>query len=206
MNETQVIRWALKPVLFVLCLVPVLLLAWRAWQGSLGANPVETLSHETGAWALRMLLLTLTVTPLRRLTGWQPLIRFRRMLGLSAFFYACLHITVYLVFDQFFDWDEIVKDIVKRPYVTVGFTAFVLLLPLAVTSTKGMMRRLGRRWARLHQLVYVAATAGVLHFLWLVKADVRDPLYYAVALLVLLLFRVWWARRGAAAVAAPGRA
>ena len=191
MTETQWMTRVIKPVVFVMCLVP---LAWLLWDGltrHLGANPVETLNHRTGIWTLRLLLITLTVTPLRRLTGWNNLIRLRRMLGLYVFFYACLHFLTWLVFDHFFDVHEIVKDIVKRPYITVGFLAFVLLIPLAVTSTKTWVKRLGSRWARLHRLVYVIATGGVLHFLWLVKADVREPVVYGSILAVLLAYRAW---------------
>lgn len=191
MTETQWMTRVIKPVVFVMCLVP---LAWLLWDGltrHLGANPVETLNHRTGIWTLRLLLITLTVTPLRRLTGWNNLIRLRRMLGLYVFFYACLHFLTWLVFDHFFDVHEIVKDIVKRPYITVGFLAFVLLIPLAVTSTKTWVKRLGSRWARLHRLVYVIATGGALHFLWLVKADVREPVVYGSILAVLLAYRAW---------------
>ena len=191
MTETQWMTRVIKPVVFVMCLVP---LAWLLWDGltrHLGANPVETLNHRTGIWTLRLLLITLTVTPLRRLTGWNNLIRLRRMLGLYVFFYACLHFLTWLVFDHFFDVHEIVKDIIKRPYITVGFLAFVLLIPLAVTSTKTWVKRLGSRWARLHRLVYVIATGGALHFLWLVKADVREPVVYGSILAVLLAYRAW---------------
>jgi sulfoxide reductase heme-binding subunit YedZ len=184
----------LKPTVFLLCLVP---LAWIVIDGlsdGLGANPIETITHRTGDWTLRLLLLSLTVTPARRLLRWNWPLRVRRMLGLFTFFYAILHFATYLVLDQFFDWGEILKDIVKRPYITVGFTALLLLIPLAVTSTNGMMRRLGRRWAQLHQLVYVIATLGVFHYLWLVKADLLQPLVYAGILLALLLVRVWYQR------------
>ena len=181
----------IKPALFVLCLVPVAWLAWDAFTHHLGANPVEKLNHRTGIWTLRMLLITLAITPLRRLTGWNALIRLRRMFGLYTFFYACLHFSTWLVFDHFFDMHEIIKDIVKRPYITVGFSAFVMLIPLAVTSTNKWVKRLGSRWAKLHQLVYVIATFGVLHFLWLVKADVREPVIYGLILTVLLLYRIW---------------
>jgi sulfoxide reductase heme-binding subunit YedZ len=191
MTETQWMTRVIKPALFVLCLVPVGLLAWDAFTHHLGANPVEKLNHRTGIWTLRMLLITLSITPLRRLMGWNVLIRLRRMFGLYTFFYACLHFSTWLVFDHFFDVQEIVKDIVKRPYITVGFSAFVMLIPLAVTSTNNWVRRLGSRWAKLHQLVYVIATLGVLHYLWLVKADVRDPVIYGLMLAVLLAYRAW---------------
>lgn len=193
----QIDRWfslAVKPLVFVACLLPLAWLLWLTWQGQLGVNPVETLSHRTGDWSLRFLLLTLAVTPLRRLSGWNRLQRFRRMLGLFAFFYVGLHFAVYLVFDQFFDWQAIVADVAKRPYITVGFTAFLLLIPLAVTSTNGMMKRLGRNWQRLHRLVYLIAVLGVLHYAWLVKADLREPLLYGGLLAVLLGYRLWWWR------------
>jgi sulfoxide reductase heme-binding subunit YedZ len=181
-----------KPLLFIASLLP---LAWLLWLGSqerLGANPVETLSHATGDWSLRFLLLTLAITPLRRLSGWNGVQKYRRMLGLFAFFYVSLHFAVYLVFDQFFDWTAIVADIARRPYITVGFAAFVLLIPLAITSTNGMIRRLGRHWQRLHRLVYLTAILGVLHYAWLVKADLREPLLYGGLLAALLGYRLWW--------------
>jgi len=191
MTPTQWMTRVIKPAVFVLCLVPLAILVWDGFTHHLGANPVEKLNHRTGIWTLRLLLITLAVTPLRRLTGWNLLIRLRRMLGLYTFFYACLHFSTWLVFDHFFDIHEIVKDIVKRPYITVGFSAFVMLIPLAVTSTNNWVRRLGSRWAKLHQLVYVIATAGVLHYLWLVKADVRDPVIYGLILAGLLVYRAW---------------
>jgi sulfoxide reductase heme-binding subunit YedZ len=157
----------------------------------LGANPIEKITRTTGYWTLTLLLVTLSATPLRRVLGWPWLGRFRRMLGLFAFFYGCLHFLTYLVLDQFFDWPGIVKDIAKRPYITVGFTAFLLLIPLAVTSTDGMIRRLGgKRWRRLHRLVYVIAIGGVVHFWWLVKKDITAPAADAAILAALLGFRV----------------
>ncbi|MDP8980513.1 MAG: sulfoxide reductase heme-binding subunit YedZ [Acidobacteriota bacterium] len=188
-------KWA-KVAVFTLCLGPVLALLWRYWHQALGANPIEFITHETGDWTLRFLLITLTVTPVRRLTGWLQLIRFRRMFGLFAFFYACLHFTTYIWLDKFLDVQDMWKDIVKRPFITVGFTAFVLLIPLAVTSTKGWIRRLGRRWQTLHRLVYFSAVAGVIHYYWLVKSDVRLPLLYGGILGVLLVYRVVVAFRG----------
>lgn len=196
MTQHQIITRIVKPLLFILCLVPFALLVWNLFTDNLGANPVEKMTHITGDWALRILLLTLAVTPLRKLTGWHAIVRVRRMLGLYVFFYACLHFSIFLVFDHFFNIYEIMKDVVKRPYITVGFTSFVLLFPLAFTSTNNMVKRLGAaRWQRLHKLVYVIATGGILHYLWLVKADTRDPIFYAVILLVLLLFRVWEQRK-----------
>ena len=185
-----------KLLVFSASLLPLAWLFWLAWSDQLGANPVETLSHRTGDWSLRFLLLTLAVTPVRRLTGWNGLQRFRRMLGLFAFFYVSLHFGVYLIFDQFFDLSTIIADVAKRPYITVGFAAFLLLIPLAVTSTNRMIKRLGRNWQRLHRLVYLIAILGVLHYLWLVKADLREPLMYAGILAVLLGYRLWWRIRG----------
>lgn len=189
-----------KPLIFIVSLLPLAWLFWLTWQDRLGVNPVETLSHRTGDWSLRFLLLTLAVTPLRRLTGWNGLIKFRRMLGLFAFFYVCLHFGVYLIFDQFFDWASIVEDVAKRPYITVGFAGWLLLIPLAVTSTNGMIKRLGRNWQRLHRLVYLIGTLGVLHYLWLVKADIAEPLLYGGILGVLLGYRLWWWRTHSATI------
>ena len=183
---------AIKPLLFLACLIPLARLVWLAVMGGLGANPIEFITRSTGTWTLVGLLVTLGVTPLRRLTGWNGLIRYRRMLGLFAFLYACLHFTTYIWLDQFFDPASIVKDIAKRPFITVGFSAFVLLLPLAATSTQKMMRRLGRNWQRLHRLVYLIAFLGVLHYLWLVKKDITQPLVYGAILLVLLALRLPW--------------
>ncbi len=198
----------LKPAVFLTCLVPVAWLAYRAFTGDLGANPIETLSRYTGDWTLRFLLIALAVTPARHLSGWAGVMRLRRMLGLFAFFYACLHFLTYLVLDQFFHWPSIVEDIGERPYITVGFTAFVLLIPLAATSTNAMVRRLGgRRWQALHRAVYAIGVLGVLHFLWLVKADNREPLIYAFVLALLLGYRLYlrWRRDRVAARAAEAR-
>src|SRR5215470_7179441 len=187
----------LKPVVFLVCLIPFAQLAYKAYAGDLGVNPIEFITHFTGDWILIFLLATLSVTPLRRISGWNDLIKFRRMLGLFAFFYAILHFSTYIVLDHFFDFQRIGKDIVKRPYVTVGFTAFVLMTPLAMTSTAKMIRRLGKRWQQLHRLIYIAAIAGVIHFYWLVKADIRRPLQYGLVLAVLLGCRLVmiWAQR-----------
>lgn len=187
-----------KIPLFLLCLVPLAKLgaeAFGLWGLSLGANPVETLIHRLGTWTLNFLLITLAVTPLRRLTGFTWLIRFRRMLGLFAFFYLCLHFLAYAGVDQRFALGYILEDIAKRPYITLGFSAFLMLIPLAVTSTRGWIRRLGPRWKKLHRLVYPAAILGVWHYYWLVKADVLLPLVYAGILLVLLGSRLRWARK-----------
>ena len=180
---------AIKVVVFLVCLIPLGLLVWNFIQGELGANPIEAVIHTTGDWTLRLLLISLSITPLKIITGNAYWIRFRRMLGLFAFFYATLHLCSYVVLDQFFDWSEIIKDIIKRPYITFGFLAWVLMIPLAITSTRKMMSRLGSRWKRLHKLVYWIAVLGVLHFLWLVKADLREPLLYAGILAALLLVR-----------------
>ena len=190
----RTVRFFIKPALFLLCLAPLLELVWQGVFGSLGTNPVETITHGTGDWTLRFLLITLTITPLRRLTGNSWLLKLRRMFGLFAFFYASLHFMTYIWFDQYFDWAEIARDIPKRPFITVGFAAFVLLLPLAFTSTNAMMRRLKKNWQRLHKLVYVIALLGVLHFLWLVKADVLEPAIYGAVLIVLLGYRAYHQR------------
>lgn len=176
-------------------LVPLGLLLWRAATDRLGAEPIEEITHWTGFWALTLLMVSLAVTPVRRLTGWNPIIQVRRPLGLFAFFYAVLHLLTYLVLDQFFAWDPIVEDVLERPYITVGTLALLLMVPLALTSTKGWIRRLGKRWQRLHRLVYASAALGVLHFFWLVKADLREPLIFAGVLAVLLLLRTPLARR-----------
>jgi len=179
-----------KAVLFLACLIPLGRLIWLAFSDGLGANPIEFITRSTGTWTLVFLLITLSVTPLRHLTGRNALIRYRRMLGLFAFFYACLHFTTYIWLDQFFEWPAIVKDVIKRPFITMGFAAFVLLIPLAATSTQAMQRRLKRRWQQLHRLVYLIATCGVLHYWWLVKKDVTEPAWYALALALLLGFRL----------------
>ena len=182
----------LKPLIFAAALGPLAYLALGAWQGTLGANPIETITRSTGIWTLRFILITLAVTPLRRLSGWNEIIRFRRMLGLFAFFYGSLHLLTYVWLDQFFDWAAIVKDVAKRPFITAGFSAYVLLVPLAITSTAGMIRRLGgRTWRRLHRLAYVTAALGVVHYWWLVKADIRPPRNYAIVLGVLLFARAY---------------
>jgi sulfoxide reductase heme-binding subunit YedZ len=183
-------RAAPRAALFLLCLLPFLKLSWDAARGDLTANPIENLTHRTGFWALTLLLVTLSVTPIRRLTGWNRVIQYRRMIGLFAFFYACLHVAIYFGLDQLLSFEFILEDIAERPYITVGFTAWLLLIPLAITSTRGWIRRLGKRWQTLHRLIYVSATLGVLHFLWLVKADVRQPLIYAAVLGVLFLLRL----------------
>lgn len=186
-----------KPLVFVLALAPFLWLAFRAFQGNLGVNPAETLQLETGTWALRFLLITLAVTPLRRVTGWNRLIQFRRMLGLFAFFFAFAHVLTYLVLDQFFAFDLVLADVAKRPFITAGFVAFVLMIPLALTSTTGWIRRLGRRWQLLHRLIYISGVAAAVHYLWKVKVMIGPPVYYAAVLALLLGFRIVWQLRSA---------
>ncbi len=194
----------IKPVLFVAALVPGALLANGLANGNLGVNPAETLQVETGIWALRFLFASLAITPLRRLFGWNRLVQYRRMLGLFAFFYASLHLLTYIVLDRYFDLSGIVEDIAERPFITFGMLAFALMIPLALTSTKGWIRRLGRKWQLLHRLVYFSAIAASLHFVWKVKVAIGEPVYYAAILAVLLGFRVVWRFRPAAAPT-PGR-
>jgi sulfoxide reductase heme-binding subunit YedZ len=184
-------KWS-KPAVFLLCLSPLLVLGWEALHDQLTANPIEFITHATGDWTLRFLVITLCVTPFRKILRLPELIRFRRMLGLFAFFYACLHFTTYIWLDKFFDLHEMWKDIAKRKYITVGFTAFLLLIPLAVTSTAGWIRRLGgKRWQRLHRLIYFSAALGVIHYYWLVKSAVIRPLTYGAIVAVLLLWRLF---------------
>ena len=179
----------IKPFIFILCLMPFILLFRNFYLDELGANPFEVLTRSTGEWTLRFLLITLSMTPLRQLTGSAWPIRLRRMLGLFTFFYVCVHLLTYVWLDHFFDWEEIWRDIVKRPYITIGMLAFTLLTPLAFTSTKKMMKRLGKRWKSLHKLIYLIAVLGSLHFLLLVKADLREPIIYTSILLFLFLIR-----------------
>jgi sulfoxide reductase heme-binding subunit YedZ len=180
-----------KLVLFLAALIPLGRLGWKALHDGLGANPIEVITHSTGDWTLILILATLSITPLRQLTRQYWLIGVRRMVGLFAFFYGTLHFLTYIWLDKFFDFHEMFKDIAKRPFITVGFSAFVLMIPLAVTSTAGWIRRLGgKNWQRLHRLIYATAVLGVVHYLWLVKADKRKPLEYGFVLCVLLLYRV----------------
>ena len=185
-------RWSWsKALVFVLGLAPLFWLGWRAYDDRLTANPIEFITHYTGDWTLRLVLITLCVTPLRKILNRPDLIRYRRMIGLFAFFYGCLHFTTYIWLDKFFDLGEMWKDVAKRKYITVGFTAFVLMIPLAVTSTTGWIRRLGgKRWQLLHRLVYFTAICGVIHYYWLVKSDIRLPVFYAFLAAVLLGYRV----------------
>lgn len=179
----------LKPLVFLTALLPVALLAYRGFMSDLGANPIEEITHQTGWWTLTFLLITLSVTPLRKLTKQYWLIQYRRMLGLFAFFYGTLHLMTYLWLDQFFDFSAILKDVYKRPFITAGFTAFVLMVPLAMTSTKWAIRKMGKRWQALHRLIYFSALAGVIHFIWLVKKDIREPLIYLAIFAGLMLYR-----------------
>jgi sulfoxide reductase heme-binding subunit YedZ len=189
-------RW-LKAAVFVLCLAPLLYLLWRFYKQDLTANPTEFLQHATGDWAIRFIVITLAVTPLRKLLRQHDLIRFRRMFGLYAFFYGSLHFLTYLWFDKLFDMQEILKDVGKRPFITAGFTAFLCMLPLALTSTRGWIRRMGgKAWQRLHRLVYLAGIAAAVHYYWLVKSDVRLPLLYASLVAILLLYRLVVSLRG----------
>src|SRR5256886_14109344 len=196
-------KWT-KVAVFLLCLVPLDALIWRAIHNGLGANPVEFIQLTTGRWTLRFLIITLCITPFRKLLDLPDLIRFRRMLGLSAFFYVSLHFLTYLGPDQSFDLSAMWKDVAKRPFITMGFAAFVLLIPLAITSTTGWIRRLGgKRWQLLHRSIYVAAVCGVIHYYWLVKSDVRKPVFYGALVGILLLWRLgnWFFKKGSAVAA-----
>lgn len=187
-----------KPVVFVAALLPALWLAFRTYTGRLSANPIEDLTLTTGIWALRLLVITLAITPMRRITGWSRLIQYRRMLGLFTFFYAFLHFVVWLTdrwLDPLFGPDLIFDDIAKRPFITMGMIAFVLMVPLAMTSTKGSIRRLGKRWILLHRLIYISGIAAVIHYLWKVKVATGSPVYYALIVGALLAFRVLWTLR-----------
>ena len=212
MSATSFVRFVLKPLAFAAALGPAAWLVWAIYTGNLSANPLSDLTNETGVWTLRFLCITLALTPLRRLTGWNAAVRFRRMAGLFAFFYGTLHFLTYVIADRFASlvdfpdgivaWSTarnllaaIGEDVAKRPYITVGFSAFVLMLPLAITSTAGWIRRLGgKRWAAVHRLIYVSAVGGVIHYWWLVKADIRRPMAYAAIVSMLLGFRIVWAR------------
>lgn len=195
----------IKPALFIACLVPLAQLVYGFYTDDLTANPIEYITRFTGSWALIILLTSLAITPLRKILGWNALIRYRRMLGLFAFFYSVLHFSTYMVLDHFFDFQAIAKDIFKRPYVTAGFTSFVLMIPLALSSTAAMIRRLGKRWQQLHRLVYLAAAAGVLHFYWLVKSDIRRPAQYGAVLALLLGVRLAYALLPASSKRFPGK-
>jgi methionine sulfoxide reductase heme-binding subunit len=202
-------RFLQKAPVVLACLAPVAWLAWAAVEGRLGANPISEITKETGTWTLRFVVLTLAITPIRKLTGWNLLVRYRRMLGLFAFFYGTLHLVTYVWLDQFFDVGSIIKDVFKRPFITVGFAAFLLMVPLALTSTTGWIRRLGgKRWQALHRLVYATAVLGVVHYWWLVKADISRPLAYGAIVATLLAARLALRSRtkpAARRVVAPGR-
>jgi sulfoxide reductase heme-binding subunit YedZ len=220
LTANQAITWILKPAAFAAALWPLGWLIWAILTGNLSPNPLSDITNHTGLWALRFICLTLAITPARRLTGWNPVIRFRRMSGLFAFFYGSIHFLIYVIADRFaaldfpdgiVAWSTVVnlvksvgEDIYKRPFITIGFTTLLLLLPLAATSTSGMIRRLGgKRWQALHRLIYAAGVTAVVHYWWLVKADLSSPQRYALIIGVLLIFRLVWARRHAAAPASP---
>jgi len=179
-----------KICVFTLALLPFSLLLYQGWKNELGANPIETITDTTGIWTLRFLVITLTITPLRKLTGQAILVRFRRMLGLFTFFYASMHFLTYVWLDQFFDWPFIVEDIAEHPYIIVGFTTFLILFSMAVTSPKFMIRKLGKNWKKLHRLVYPAAFLASFHFIWLVKSDIREPLLYFIIFTILMVLRL----------------
>ena len=200
MDTLTQIRFVWKPFVFVLCLVPGLLIVGDTFEitGSLGANPVEEIQDRLGNWGLRFIMIALAVTPLRRITGRPELLRFRRMLGLFAFAYTMVHFLAWLILDQGIYWPAIVEDIVDRPFITIGFAALLILTAMAITSTNGMRRRLGRRWQQLHYGAYVAGVLGVWHYWWQVKKDIREPLIYAAILAVLLGLRAWYRYRNTA--------
>ena len=207
MNSILTSKWT-KAALFLLCLLPLADLVWRGFNYDLSADPVKYITHRTGDWTLRFLVVTLAISPLRKILRLPQLIRFRRMFGLFAFFYVCLHFTTWIWLDHYFVWSAMWKDVLKRPFITVGFTGFVLLIPLAITSTSGWIRRLGgRRWQWLHRAIYLTAVAGVIHFYWLVKSDVRRPLRYAFFVGILLAWRLgaWLMERRRSAARAATR-
>jgi sulfoxide reductase heme-binding subunit YedZ len=204
MQKDKIVKHVLKPAIFILCLTPLLLLVAEGLTSKLSANPISDITNETGIWTLRLIVATLVITPLRRITGWHSLINFRRMVGLFAFFYGSLHFTTYLWLDQFFDWGSIVEDIPKRPFITIGFTSFILMIPLAVTSTKKMIRRLGgKRWDILHRLIYFTAVGACIHYIWLVKVITYRQILYATLVAALLAFRLLWRYRAVALSKTP---
>ncbi len=191
MNRKRALKWGVKPAVFLLCFAPIVLLTWNFFTGNLSFNPIEDITHTTGRWSLRFLLATLAISPIRHLTGFRELIRFRRMLGLFAFFYGIAHFTIYIWLDHFFDMVAVFADIPERPFITAGFTAFVMMIPLAITSTKKWIGRLGgRRWQLIHRLIYVSAIAGVLHYLWIGKVIELGPVGYVGSFTVLMGFRL----------------
>ena len=201
MTQTMFVRRVMKPAVFVSCLLPFAWLVYNAFWGDLGVNPVETITNETGIWTLRLIVATIAITPIRWATKWNPIITLRRMIGLFAFFYATIHFMIYFVLDRSLMFDGLWEDVVKRPYITMGFIGFVLMIPLALTSTKGWIRRLGgQRWNLLHKAVYITAIAAVIHYWWKVKLDVTNPMIYAAIVAVLLVARAyrWYSRRHAA--------
>jgi methionine sulfoxide reductase heme-binding subunit len=207
MNSILTSKWT-KVVVFLVCLIPAGLLIRAVFTGGLGANPTQFLEHATGDWTLRFLAITLSISPLRKLLKLPQLIRFRRMLGLFAFFYGFCHFCIYLGFDRVLDFSGVWADVMKRKYITVGFTGFVLMIPLAITSTAGWIRRLGgKRWQMLHRLIYLSAVAGVIHYFWLVKSDIHLPLEYAGVIAILLAWRVyvWYSKPGRAPVGSVSR-
>jgi sulfoxide reductase heme-binding subunit YedZ len=183
---------AIKAVIILACVSHFMYLAMSVVNNTLGANPIEVLTHVTGEWGLRLLLITLAITPLRRLFGWNRLMRFRRLLGVCSFVYIFVHFAIFLVFDHLFDLSSIIDDIVERPYITVGFTAFVMMVPLAITSFSALQKRMGKYWIKLHQVVYVVAILAVVHYWWLVKADIFFPAIYAAIVFTLLAIRAYY--------------
>ena len=203
MNQTQLRRRVYKPVVWILCLLPFALLVYDGFTDNLTANPIEKITNHTGIWTLRLIVATLAITPLRWLTGLNQLINYRRLVGLFAFFYGCLHFTTFFFFDHQFDLSGMWQDVLKRPYITAGFVAFVLMIPLAITSTTGWIRRMGgKKWNLLHKLIYITALAAVLHYFWKVKLDTTFPVFYGIGVAVLLGFRLWrhFAKRRASEV------
>lgn len=198
MTQTQWRRRVLKPALFLACLTPLALLVYDGFTDNLTANPIEKITNDTGIWTLRFIVAGLAITPLRWATGWNQLIQYRRAVGLFAFFYGCLHFATFFYFDHEFDFAAMWLDVLKRPYITAGFTGFVLMIPLAVTSTTGWIRRMGgKRWNLLHKLVYITGLAAVLHYFWKVKLDATNPIYYGIVVILLLAARVWHQSRRA---------
>jgi sulfoxide reductase heme-binding subunit YedZ len=193
-NTLQQVRYVGKPIVFLLCLAPAALVVTDAFEltGQLSANPIEDVLDRFGNWTIRFIMITLAVTPLRRLTGWNWLVRFRRMLGLFTFFYALMHFLTWLILDQGLLMSAIAEDLIERPFITIGFAALLLLVAMAVTSTNGMRRRMGRRWDKLHYSAYAVGILGVWHYWWQVKKDTSDAWIYAVILAVLLGYRLWW--------------